>query len=130
MARHNIYFKDKIENEIREYVMLERQNGASESDVNFSSVVNELTGLGLMLKKHQEGKKEFDLKTFNQDMIRKVSGTREGMSIVIAMLTEMYLNSRGGIAPGQLEDMMDANLTAMSTAEDKAESRHFLKEEE
>ncbi|NNS09988.1 relaxosome protein TraM [Erwinia sp. JH02] len=129
MSRHNIYFKDKIENEIREYVLLEQQNGASESDVSFSSAVNELVGLGLMLKKHQEGKKDFDLKGFNQDLMRKVSGTREGMSIVIAMLTEMYLKSRGGIEPGQLEDMLDGNLTAMSTAEDKAESRHFLSEE-
>ena len=47
------------------------------------------------------------------------------MSIVIAMLTEMYLNYRGGIEIGQLEDMFDGNLTAMS----KAESRHFLHEE-
>lgn len=129
MSRHNIYFKDKIENEIREYVLLEQQNGASESDVSFSSDVNELVGLGLMLKKHQEGKKDFDLKAFNQDLIRKVSGTREGISIVMAMPTEMYLNSRGGYTPEQLETTLDANLTAMSTAEDKAESRHFLSEE-
>jgi len=129
MSRHNIYFKDKIENEIREYVMLEQQNGASENDVSFSSAVNELVGFGLMLKKRQAEKSIFDEEAFNQDLMRKVSGTREGMSIVIAMLTEMYLNSRGGIEPGQLEDMLDGNLTAMSTAEDKAESRHFLSEE-
>lgn len=129
MSRHNIYFKDKIENEIREYVMLEQQKGASENDVSFSSAVNELAGLGLMLKKRQAEKSTFDEEAFNRDIMRKVSGTREGMSIVMAMLTEMYLHARGDIAPGQLEDAMDANLTAMSTAEDMAESRHFLNEE-
>lgn len=130
MSRHNIYFKDKLENEIREYVLLEQKNGASESDVSFSSAVNELVGLGLMLKKHQEGKKDFNIKAFNQDLIRKVSGTREGMSIVMAMITEMYLQSRGDVTPGRLEDMLDTNFTAMSHAEDKAETRHFLSEEE
>lgn len=129
MSRHNIYFKDKIENEIREYVLLEQQNGASESDVSFSSAVNELVGFGLMLKKRQAEKSIFDEEAFKKDLMRKASGTREGMSIVIAMLTEMYLNSRGGIESGQLEEMLDGNLTAMSTAEDKAESRHFLNEE-
>lgn len=129
MSRHNIYFKDKIENEIREYVLLEQQNGASESDVSFSSAVNELVGFGLMLKKRQTEKSIFDEEAFKKDLMRKASGTREGMSIVIAMLTEMYLNSRGGIEAGQLEEMLDGNLTAMSTAEDKAESRHFLNEE-
>ncbi|KYP87130.1 conjugal transfer protein [bacteria symbiont BFo1 of Frankliniella occidentalis] len=130
MARHNIYFKDKIENEIREYVLLEQQNGASESDVSFSSAVNELVGYGLMLKKHQEGKKDFDLKAFNQDLIRKVSGTREGTAIMMAMITEMYLQSRGGITPGQLEEMLDSNFTAITKAEDSAQTRHFLSEEE
>lgn len=130
MARHNIYFKDKIENEIREFVTLEQQKGASESDISFSSAVNELVGYGLMLKKHQEGKKDFDLKAFNQDLMRKVSGTREGMSVVIAMLTEMYLQSRGGLTEDALTDMLDGNLSAMSKAEDKADSRHFITEEE
>lgn len=130
MARHNIYFKDKIENEIREYVLLEQQNGASESGVSFSSAVNELVGYGLMLKKHQEGKKDFDLKAFNQDLIRKVSGTREGTAIMMAMITEMYLQSRGGITPGQLEEMLDSNFTAITKAEDSAQTRHFLSEEE
>lgn len=129
MSRHNIYFKDKIENEIREYVLLEQQNGASESDVSFSSAVNELVGFGLMLKKRQAEKSIFDEEAFKKDLMRKASGTREGMSIVIAMLTEMHLNSRGGIEAGQLEEMLDGNLTAMSMAEDKAESRHFLNEE-
>jgi hypothetical protein len=130
MARHNIYFKDKIENEIREYVLLEQQNGASENDVSFSSAVNELVGYGLMLKKHQEGKKDFDQKAFNQDLIRKVSGTREGTAIMMAMITEMYLQSRGGITPGQLEEMLDSNFTAITKAEDSAQNRHFLSEEE
>ncbi|WP_426768768.1 relaxosome protein TraM [Erwinia aphidicola] len=130
MARHNIYFKDKIENEIREYVLLEQQNGASENDVSFSSAVNELVGYGLMLKKHQEGKKDFDQKAFNQDLIRKVSGTREGTAIMMAMITEMYLQSRGGITPGQLEEMLDSNFTAITKAEDSAQTRHFLSEEE
>lgn len=130
MSRHNIYFKDKIENEIREYVLLEQQNGASESDVSFSSAVNELVAFGLVLKKHQKGKSDFEQKAFNQDLIRKVSGTREGMSIVMAMITEMYLKSMGDVTPERLEGMLDANFTAMSDAEDKAETRHFLSEEE
>ena len=49
MARRNIYFKEKTEREVQELVQIELQNGASHGEVNFSSVVNELVGIGLMV---------------------------------------------------------------------------------
>ncbi|MBK5017896.1 conjugal transfer protein [Pantoea sp. S62] len=49
---------------------------------------------------------------------------------MMAMLTEMYLHIRGESGPQALEEMIDQNLTGMSTAEDKAESKHFIKEEQ
>ncbi|MGC0820607.1 relaxosome protein TraM [Pantoea agglomerans] len=129
MARRNIYFKEKTEREVQELVQIELQNGATHGEVNFSSVVNELVGIGLMVKKHQGEGNKFDVEEFNRDLIRRVAGTREGASIMMAMLTEMYLHIRGESGPQALEEMIDQNLTGMSAAEDKAESKHFIKEE-
>lgn len=129
MARRNIYFKEKTEREVQELVQIELQNGATHGEVNFSSVVNELVGIGLMVKKHQGEGNKFDVEEFNRDLIRRVAGTREGASIMMAMLTEMYLHIRGESGPQALEDMIDQNLTGMSAAEDKAESKHFIKDE-
>ncbi|KGT92325.1 relaxosome protein TraM [Enterobacter cancerogenus] len=129
MARRNIYFKEKTEREVQELVQIELQNGASHGEVNFSSVVNELVGIGLMVKKHQGEGNKFDMEEFNRDLIRRVAGTREGASIMMAMLTEMYLHLRGESGPQALEEMIDQNLTGMSTAEDTAESKHFILDE-
>lgn len=61
--------------------------------------------------------------------MRKVSGSREGISIMMAMLSEMYLHSRGENGNENLEELLDRNLSGMSAAEDRAESKHFLEEE-
>ncbi|MDF7662707.1 relaxosome protein TraM [Erwiniaceae bacterium L1_54_6] len=129
MARRNIYFKEKTEREVQELVQIEIQNGATHGDVNFSSVVNELVGIGLMVKKHQGEGNKFDMEGFNRDLIRRVSGSREGISIMMAMLSEMYLRIRGEDVEKGLEEIIDRNLSSMSAAEDKAESKHFLLED-
>lgn len=129
MGRRNIYFKEKTEREVLELVQIEMQNGATHGEVNFSSVVNELVGIGLMVKKHQSEGNKFDIEGFNRDLIRRVAGTREGTSIMMAMMTEMYLHLRGENTHDKLEALMDQNLTGMSDAEDKAESKHFIQEE-
>lgn len=129
MARRNIYFKEKTEREVQELVMIELQNGATHGEINFSSVVNELVGIGLMVKKHQNEGGKFDAEGFNRDLIRRVAGTREGTSMMMAMITEMYLQLRGENSQERLEALMDQNLSGMSLAEDKAESKHFILEE-
>lgn len=53
MARRNIYFKEKNEREVQELVKIELQKGSIHGEVNFSSVVNKLVGIGLMVKKQQ-----------------------------------------------------------------------------
>ncbi|MDE8558867.1 relaxosome protein TraM [Pantoea vagans] len=128
MARRNIYFKEKTEREVLELVQIELQNGATHGEVNFSSVVNELVAIGLMVKKHQGEGNKFDMEGFNRDLIRRVAGTREGTSIMMAMMTEVYLHIRGDSNPQSLEDLIDTHLTGMSTAEDKAENKHFIAE--
>ena len=129
MARRNIYFKEKTEREVHELVQLELQNGATHGEINFSSVVNELVGIGLMVKKHQGEGSKFDEEGFNRDLIRKVSGSREGFSTMMAMLSEMYLQLRGENAAGALEALIDRNLTGISDAEDKSERKHFIDED-
>ncbi len=42
MPRKNIYFKDKIDREINDILEIELQKGATTSDMNYSSIVNEL----------------------------------------------------------------------------------------
>ncbi|MGA4367847.1 relaxosome protein TraM [Pantoea allii] len=129
MGRRNIYFKEKTEREVQEMVDMEIQNGATHGEINFSSMVNELVGFGLMVKKHQDEGGKFDLEGFNRDLIRKVSGTREGVSILIAMVSEMYLNMRGENTSELMEELLDRNLSAINDAEDKASSKHFLAQE-
>lgn len=51
MPRKNIYFKDKIDREIQDILEIEIQKGATTSDMNYSSIVNELVRLGLMVYK-------------------------------------------------------------------------------
>ena len=47
---------------------------------------------------------------------------------MMAMLTEMYLHIRDESGAQALEEMIDQNLTGMSSSEDKAESKHFIVE--
>lgn len=54
MPRKNIYFKDKIDREIQDIVDIEIQKGATGSETNYSSTVNELVRLGLMVHKSKE----------------------------------------------------------------------------
>jgi hypothetical protein len=54
MPRKNIYFKDKIDREIHDILEIELQKGATTSDMNYSSIVNELVRLGLMVYKSKE----------------------------------------------------------------------------
>lgn len=129
MTRKNIYFKEKTEREVHELVQLELQNGATHGEINFSSMVNELVGIGLMVKKHQREGSKFDEEGFNRDLIRKVSGSHEGISIMMAMLSEMYLQLRGENAAGVLETLIDRNFTGISDAEDKSARKYYLDEE-
>lgn len=129
MARRNIYFKEKTERDVQELVEIEIQNGATHGEINFSSMVNELVGIGLIIKKHQGEGNTFDEEGFNRDLIRKVAGVREGISIMTAMMTEMYLHMRGENSDDRLGELLNQNLSAISQAEYDAESKHFIQKE-
>ncbi|MGP2417320.1 relaxosome protein TraM [Pantoea ananatis] len=129
MARRNIYFKEKTERDVQELVEIEIQNGATHGEINFSSMVNELVGIGLIIKKHQGEGNTFDEEGFNRDLIRKVAGVREGISIMTAMMTEMYLHMRGENSDDKLGELLNQNLSAISQAEYDAESKHFIQKD-
>ncbi|KHD99205.1 conjugal transfer protein [Pantoea stewartii] len=129
MARRNIYFKEKTERDVQELVEIEIQNGATHGEINFSSMVNELVGIGLIIKKHQGEGNTFDEEGYNRDLIRKVAGVREGISIMTAMMTEMYLHMRGENSDDRLGELLNQNLSAISQAEYDAESKHFIQKE-
>ncbi|MCW1834101.1 conjugal transfer protein [Pantoea ananatis] len=129
MARRNIYFKEKTERDVQELVEIEIQNGATHGEINFSSMVNELVGIGLIIKKHQGEGNAFDEEGFNRDLIRKVAGVREGISIMTAMMTEMYLHMRGENSDDRLGELLNQNLSAISQAEYDAESKHFIQKD-
>lgn len=129
MARRNIYFKEKIEREVQELVEIEIQNGATHGEINFSSMVNDLVSIGLIIKKHQGEGNAFDEEGFNRDLIRKVAGAREGVSILTAMVTELYLHMRGEISDERIGEVLNENLTAIGQAEKDAESKHFIQKE-
>lgn len=130
MPRKNIYFQDTIYNEIKSWLEIEEQKGASGGEVSFSSEVNELCRLGLMVKKSRNDTNSFDLEGFRRDLIKKVSGTREGMMILMTMITELYLNMRGPDAMKDIEAVLSQNFEAINSAEDEAESTHFVSEKE
>lgn len=129
MARKNIYFKEKTERDVQELVEIEIQNGATHGEINFSSMVNELVGIGLIIKKHQGEGNTFDEEGYNRDLIRKVAGVREGISIMTAMMTEMYLHMRGENSDDRLSELLNQNLSAISQAEYDAESKHFIQKD-
>ncbi|WP_318375328.1 relaxosome protein TraM [Enterobacter sp.] len=128
MPRKNIYFKDKIDREIEDILEIEIQKGASKSDVNYSSTVNELVRLGLMVYKSREDGSSFDLEGYRRDLIRKVSGSREGIMILTALLSEIYVSVKGPDYKGSLDELINANISAINEAEIQGESQHFLNE--
>ncbi|MDV5534990.1 relaxosome protein TraM, partial [Leclercia adecarboxylata] len=95
MPRKNIYFKDKIDREIQDILDIEIQKGATSSDMNFSSMVNELVRLGLMVYKSKDEASVFDLEGFRRDLIQKVSGSREGIMILTALVSEIFVSVKG-----------------------------------
>ncbi|ABP62886.1 relaxosome protein TraM [Enterobacter sp. 638] len=126
MPRKNIYFKDKIDREIQDILEIEIQKGATTSDMNYSSIVNELVRLGLMVYKSKEEGSTFDLDGFRRDLIKKVSGSREGMMILTALVSEIYVTLKGPEAGVALDDLINNNISAINVAEDNAERQHFL----
>ncbi|MFJ5375157.1 MULTISPECIES: conjugal transfer protein [Pectobacterium] len=129
MPRKNIYFKDKIDREIEGILEIEKQKGASSAEANYSATVNELCRLGLMIYKSKEEGPNFDLEGFRRDLIKKSAGSREGVMILTAMVTELYLKVMGRDNPDELEGLLNQNITSINNAEEEAESQHFVKDE-
>ncbi|HHA1372562.1 MULTISPECIES: relaxosome protein TraM [Enterobacter] len=128
MPRKNIYFKDKIDREIQDILEIELQKGATTSDMNYSSIVNELVRLGLMVYKSKEEGNSFDLEGFRRDLIKKVSGSREGIMILTALVSDIFVTLKGPDSVVKLEELINTNISAINDAEDKAEKDHFLTE--
>ncbi|MGJ5910144.1 conjugal transfer protein [Enterobacter sp. J706] len=128
MPRKNIYFKDKIDREIQDILEIEIQKGATTSDMNYSSIVNELVRLGLMVYKSKEEGSTFDLDGFRRDLIKKVSGSREGIMILTALVSDIFVTLKGQESGVKLEELINTNISAINDAEDKAEKDHFLVE--
>ena len=126
MPRKNIYFKDKIDREIQDILDIELQKGATTSEMNYSSIVNELVRLGLMVYKSKEEGSTFDLDGYRRDLIKKVSGSREGIMILTALVSEIYVNLKGQQAGVSLDDLINNNISAINIAEDAAEKQHFI----
>jgi hypothetical protein len=130
MPRKNIYFKDKIHREIETILEIEMQKGATSSESNYSSMVNELVRLGLMVYKSKEEGPTFDLEGYRRDLIKKVAGSREGMIILTTLISEMYLKNLGGDALNRLEELVSQNIESINNAESEAENQHFINEQE
>ena len=128
MPRKNIYFKDKIDREIQDILEIELQKGATTSDMNYSSIVNELVRLGLMVYKSKEEGNSFDLEGFRRDLIKKVSGSREGIMILTALISDIFVMLKGPDSGLKLEELINTNISAINDAEDQAETDHFLTE--
>ena len=110
MPRKNIYFKDKIDREIQDILEIEIQKGATTSDMNYSSIVNELVRLGLMVYKSKEEGSTFDLEGYRRDLIKKVAGSREGMMILTALISEIFVTVKGPGAGIMLDDLINNNI--------------------
>ena len=130
MPRKNIYFKDKIDREIENIIEIERQKGAKGEDISYSSQVNELVKLGLMVHKSREETSAFDLEGYRRDLIKKVSGTREGLMIMTTLITEIYLSLKGPEEMKRIETYLSQTLEAINNAEDEAEKLHFVLDDE
>ena len=128
MPRKNIYFKDKIDREIQDILEIEIQKGATTSDMNYSSIVNELVRLGLMVYKSKEEGSTFELGGYRRDLIKKVAGSREGMMILTALISEIFVTVKGPGAGIMLDDLINNNISAINDAEDEVEKKHFITE--
>ena len=126
MPRKNIYFKDKIDREIQDILEIEIQKGATSSDMNFSSMVNELVRLGLMVYKSKDEASVFDLEGFRRDLIQKVSGSREGIMILTALVSEIFVSVKGEQYRGSLDELVNQSISAINDAEDNAGNQHFV----
>ncbi|MEJ5069979.1 relaxosome protein TraM [Leclercia adecarboxylata] len=126
MPRKNIYFKDKIDREIQDILDIEIQKGATSSDMNFSSMVNELVRLGLMVYKSKDEASVFDLEGFRRDLIQKVSGSREGIMILTALVSEIFVSVKGEQYRGSLDELINQSISAINDAEDNAGNQHFV----
>ncbi|EHN8834597.1 relaxosome protein TraM [Enterobacter hormaechei] len=126
MPRKNIYFKDKIDREIQDILDIEIQKGATTSDMNFSSMVNELVRLGLMVYKSKDEASVFDLEGFRRDLIQKVSGSREGIMILTALVSEIFVSVKGEQYRGSLDELINQSISAINDAEDNAANQHFV----
>ena len=130
MGRLAIYVKDKIENEIREIVQLEIQNGAKAGEVNISSTCNEILRLGLIMHKARNTEESFNQREWSRDVIRMLGGSKEGISILLMMVTEMYVNMLGEKGGEKVEEYLSQYLTSIQNAEDEHEAKHFVSQEE
>lgn len=127
MGRVGIYLKDKIERQVRDIVQQDLQNGANGGEANISATCNELIRLGLLVyKRDGDDAQQFDLEGYRRELIRKAAGSREGTVLIATLLAEMYLKMTGKDGAGKLEDTLDMLLSGINTAEDEAESRHFV----
>jgi len=126
MPRKNIYFKDKIDREIQDILDIEIQKGATSSDMNFSSMVNELVRLGLMVYKSKDEASVFDLEGFRRDLIQKVSGSREGIMILTALVSEIFVSVKGEQYRGSLDELINQSISAINDAEANAANQHFV----
>ncbi|MCX2202572.1 relaxosome protein TraM [Pantoea agglomerans] len=130
MGRMGIYVKDKIEKEIRDIYLLDIQNGASPAEVSLSSTCNELLRLGLIMHKAKNTEDTFNQREFNRELLRKVSGSKEGIMILLTMVTELYVNSTGGGSTERIDSLLSQYLTEIDNSESDADNRHFVKPDE
>lgn len=130
MGRMGIYVKDKIEKEIRDIYHLDIQNGASPAEVSLSSTCNELLRLGLIMHKAKNTEDTFNQREFNRELLRKVSGSKEGIMILLTMMTELYVNSTGGGGTERIDSLLRQYLTEIDNSESDADNRHFVKPDE
>lgn len=128
MGRLGIYVKDKIEREIRDLVQIEIQNGANSSEISISSMCSELLRLGLLVYKSKEEKGSFDLEGWRRDLIKKVTGSREGIMILTALVSDIYLKMNGENSIDKIDELVSQNVTAINNAETAAENLHFVKD--
>ena len=93
--KKHLTLKIKLDREIHDILEIELQKGATTSDMNYSSIVNELVRLGLMVYKSKEEGPSFDLDGFRRDLIKKVSGSREGIMILTALVSDIFVTMKG-----------------------------------
>lgn len=131
MGRVGIYLKDKIEREVRDIVQQDIQNGANAGEANMSATCNELIRLGLLVyKRDGEDGNQFDIEGYRRDLIRKAAGSREGTVLIATLIAEMYLKMTGKDGEGSLDDTLNMILSSINTAEDEAETRHFISDKQ